>query len=244
MANNSGTSADGWGRQCRQANSGPRKSASADTLPIMTLKDIFAVTTAGLAALGGGTAIVFGLSSWLGKVWASRIMEAEKAELSKSIETLKAELTRSLEEEKAKLAKAHEYYRTELQELSHQRQDALNRKRDVYTRLAGALRVFLQTEEDKDRIEENKRAFLMAYDEAYVWAAEEVVSAVGSFIRTIEEKTAVDQEFKRTNQGELVRASEALNLMARKLYQSCMREMRKDSGYPKSEVEHRVVTFN
>jgi hypothetical protein len=60
------------------------------------MKQIFEVATAMLASLGGGTAILFGLSSWLGKVWANRILEKEKAEHNKEIEHYKSELNREL----------------------------------------------------------------------------------------------------------------------------------------------------
>lgn len=61
------------------------------------MKEIFEITAAILASLGGGTAIVFGLSSWLGKVWANRILAKEKAEHSKELEFYKSELNKELE---------------------------------------------------------------------------------------------------------------------------------------------------
>lgn len=50
-----------------------------------------------ITGLGGGGAIVFGLSSWIGKVWANRILEKEKAEHSKEIEHYKSELNKELQ---------------------------------------------------------------------------------------------------------------------------------------------------
>ena len=41
-----------------------------------------------IAALGGGGAIVAGLSSWLGKVWANRLMAEEKIKYEKELERL------------------------------------------------------------------------------------------------------------------------------------------------------------
>ncbi len=84
------------------------------------VSEIFSVAGAVIVSLGGAGTILLLLSSWLGKVWASRIMEREKAELSKSIEEKKAELTRSIESDKAELSKIHEAHRNELQELSSQ----------------------------------------------------------------------------------------------------------------------------
>jgi hypothetical protein len=38
----------------------------------------FEIAQAVLLSLGGGGAIVFGLSSFLGKVWAQKILQSEK----------------------------------------------------------------------------------------------------------------------------------------------------------------------
>ena len=47
-----------------------------------------------IAALGGGGAIVAGLSSWLGKVWADRLMVEEKVKYEKELERLAKQLER------------------------------------------------------------------------------------------------------------------------------------------------------
>lgn len=49
----------------------------------ITLADILYIATAVIASLGGGAVIVFAFSSWLGKVWAERILEKQKADLQK-----------------------------------------------------------------------------------------------------------------------------------------------------------------
>jgi hypothetical protein len=54
-----------------------------------------------IVALGGGGAIVFGLSSWLGKVWADRLMQKEKATHDRELEDFKVQALRKLEEQKA-----------------------------------------------------------------------------------------------------------------------------------------------
>lgn len=63
----------------------------------MTVKNVFEVAFALIISLGGGGAIVWGLSSWLGKVWANRILEDEKAKHQKEIEGYKSELRKELE---------------------------------------------------------------------------------------------------------------------------------------------------
>ena len=82
---------------------------------------IWATAGAVILSLGGGGVLVFALSSWLGKVWATRIADAERARFSKELES----------------------YKSDLQHLSEERRDALTRKRDVYGRVAASMRVFL-----------------------------------------------------------------------------------------------------
>jgi hypothetical protein len=45
-----------------------------------------------LTSLGGGAAIVIALSSWLGKVWATRLMQNEQAKHDAALEHLRAQL--------------------------------------------------------------------------------------------------------------------------------------------------------
>jgi hypothetical protein len=200
-----------------------------------------------LASVGGAGVVLFGLSSWLGKVWASRIMEREKAELIKSIDTTKADLTRSIEREKAVMA-FHEEHRSDIQELSSQRLDALNRKRDVYTRLATKMRIFLKAGMPPEQAESEKWAFLAAYDEGYLWGSEAVAAAIHHFIEMIEKKKIADDNLKvmPVNAPAYVKVqteAQALDTAAREAYQVCLLEMRKDSGFPDTVVGHRVVSF-
>lgn len=49
----------------------------------MTWDETFKIVTAMLASVGGAGVIIFALSSWLGKVWANRILAKEKSELAR-----------------------------------------------------------------------------------------------------------------------------------------------------------------
>ena len=53
---------------------------------------VFQIATASIASIGIGGAMVFAMSSWLAKVWASRILERERKELSTELEQTKHEL--------------------------------------------------------------------------------------------------------------------------------------------------------
>ncbi len=67
-----------------------------------------------IVSLGGGGLIVFGLSSWLGKVWADRLMQKEKATHDRDLEDFRAKAVRRLEEEKAHYERALEDFKSHL----------------------------------------------------------------------------------------------------------------------------------
>lgn len=60
----------------------------------MSVSDIVNTAAAIVVALGGGGAIVIGLSSFLGKVWAQRLMEEEKHAHNQELQLLRSRLER------------------------------------------------------------------------------------------------------------------------------------------------------
>lgn len=58
----------------------------------MNWEDAFKIIAATITSIGAGGAIVFALASWLGKVWAERILLDEKNRLSAELERTKQEL--------------------------------------------------------------------------------------------------------------------------------------------------------
>jgi hypothetical protein len=58
----------------------------------MTAPEIFKLIGAFILSVGSAGLILAALSTWLGKVWASRILESERAKHSKELEKLRAEL--------------------------------------------------------------------------------------------------------------------------------------------------------
>ena len=55
----------------------------------MEWEDIFKLVIAVFTSVGGATLILFALSSWLGKVWASRILEKDKVKYQSELERIK-----------------------------------------------------------------------------------------------------------------------------------------------------------
>jgi len=58
----------------------------------MNTTEIFQVSAAVIGSVGGAAAIIFGLSTWLGKVWANRILEQDKLKYSSELEKIKNKL--------------------------------------------------------------------------------------------------------------------------------------------------------
>lgn len=119
---------------------------------------------------------------------------------------------RILENERATLAREHEL---------------LVRRRNVYTKLALSMRVFLGS--NVKASPEQQNAFLAAYDEAALWASEAVVAELGTFLE-------MQVQFKAD-------ASAVPQTAMLAGFVHCMTVMRRDCGFPKSTYEHRVVTF-
>jgi hypothetical protein len=82
------------------------------------LKDLLELSGVILGSLGGGAAIIFGFSNWLGKVWANRLMTKEKAEYAQELESLRNRLTQDTESYKIKLKKSEFLFQKEFEAAS------------------------------------------------------------------------------------------------------------------------------
>jgi hypothetical protein len=83
-------------------------------LVYMSGYDVLKVVLGVIASLGGGGAIVLGLSGWLGKVWAERLMEKERHEHAQALESDRAKYAKELEALKAKYEQTHRRLQNEL----------------------------------------------------------------------------------------------------------------------------------
>ena len=81
----------------------------------MSLGDLFGLSVVVLSSLGGGALIILGFSTWLGKVWAGRILQVEKAELQRASDTFRNNLQKEIELEKSKLQQEIEKAKSQYQ---------------------------------------------------------------------------------------------------------------------------------
>lgn len=82
----------------------------------MSSSDIWSIAFSVVASLGGGSAIVLAFSSWLGKTWASRILEAEKSKHMHELEAAKSALFVSAADRERKLKSLMHHYERQIEE--------------------------------------------------------------------------------------------------------------------------------
>ncbi|TMP38967.1 hypothetical protein [Pseudoalteromonas rubra] len=58
------------------------------------MEEIISISATILCSLGGGAVIIFGLSNFLGKVWADRLMSNEKAKHAQELEAVRSKFQR------------------------------------------------------------------------------------------------------------------------------------------------------
>jgi len=74
----------------------------------LSWEDVLKIVTASLGAIGSASLIIFGLSTWLGKVWASRILESDKAKYQGNLAHFKSKLDNLNYEHQVKFSSLHE----------------------------------------------------------------------------------------------------------------------------------------
>jgi hypothetical protein len=96
----------------------------------LTTSDVFAVSAAVIGSLGGGAVLVTGLSGWLGRVWADRLMQDNIAKHNRELEEIKSKFEAVNQRLQAELDKTlhvhHLHFETEFKALT-----------DIWAKLSG-----------------------------------------------------------------------------------------------------------
>jgi hypothetical protein len=142
----------------------------------------FRFATAVIASLGGGGALVFGLSSYLGRLWAHRALEQEKHKYADMLQTAKGELD-----------KATNRYQVQLDALGHihrlRTDEEFSRLAQLWKKMAilqnafqGAAGLgFMLVPADPVAAKEYREVLRKEYEEA-LWAARNFFSEERLFI--------------------------------------------------------------
>jgi hypothetical protein len=78
------------------------------------MNELFEIFVVIFGSLGGAGVLILGLSTWLGKVWANRLMAKEKAQHAEELESIKSNYTSQLELLKNQLTQDTESYKIKL----------------------------------------------------------------------------------------------------------------------------------
>lgn len=106
--------------------------------------------------------------------------------------------------------------------------ELLIRRRNVYAKLVVAMRIFLNS--TPPATNDQKNTFLNAYDEAALWASESVVLHLSKLIKLAHIKPTADR-------------GENSHVEMRSAFIDCIKEMRRDCGFPSSNYEHQIIRF-
>lgn len=121
----------------------------------MDIDAIWNIAQAILLSLGGGAAIVFAFSTWLGKVWAERILEKDRAKYQREIELIKGDLNKKIHEHNVAVSR-----------IDAQRADAVQQ---LYAQLLNSYEVVLNIIAPNNFIDHDAFAALPQYQ---AWASE------------------------------------------------------------------------
>lgn len=195
----------------------------------MSLVDILYVGLAIVASLGGGSLLVLALSSWLGKVWAQRLMERDRATHQRDLEQLRADLTKRNEEEVSRLKAGldifkEKHLRGHADKLATYR-TVIDLTADLLSDIDNAIATGILTNDPRARIHQFNRDRLKAYGYLAMLAPQSVMDAndsmVGYLFEVLEGSTPYEWPQVRTRALRLVN------------------EIRKDIGVDASEIEYR-----
>ena len=73
--------------------------------------EVFKLVGAIIGSIGGAGFVILALSNWLGKVWANRLMQSEKAEHDKELESLRSTLESKNQESRENLKNSLEIFK-------------------------------------------------------------------------------------------------------------------------------------
>jgi hypothetical protein len=74
---------------------------------MITAEQVTTICISIVTGLGGGAALIWALSSWLGKVWANRLLEKDRLKYNRELEVIKNELGRASQEYLIKFSSLH-----------------------------------------------------------------------------------------------------------------------------------------
>jgi hypothetical protein len=126
----------------------------------MTVEQVVTVAVSAIIGLGGGAAIIWVLSSWLGRVWAARILEKDRLRYQKELEAVRTELGRVSQEYLIKFSRLHAQRADIIKEL-HEKLVS------TQTAMGSILNIFQEAGEPS--LEEKIKKFVASFNDFYLF---------------------------------------------------------------------------
>lgn len=147
----------------------------------MSIEDIERITFSILVSLGGGAGIVAGFSSWLGKVWAERLMASERAKHDQELEHVRAQIRKTAFEGEVRFTRLHE-----------RRAEILS---ELYSKLVGFVYAaenflsprFAENSEEEETYYKEQAELSKFFEQRRIFFPEHFCEAIGSFITRVRE---------------------------------------------------------
>lgn len=119
------------------------------------------------------------------------------------------------------LDKKIEKFKTDLQLQFTTEQERLNQKRNVYINLINYMAIFIGNRIPPELQPQYKLNFLQAYDMAWLWASDDVMTALSDFLQHNIDKTS-NPNWNEEKEKEL--------------FKNCILAMRKDIGFSSTQL--------
>ncbi len=196
----------------------------------MTLEETIKIASAILLSLGGGGIIVFALSSWLGKVWANRIMAEERSKYERELAELRAKLEKANEESLSKLRTDLEIYRDTYLKAHNDKLTTYRIVTDIVSEFLADMHMLrLGQQPQGNFLDRFNRSRLKAHGYLAMLASQEVMDAwdgLVEFLITSLEKNPPDDMLENWKE------------MRRRAY-ILINAIREDVGTDKNKIEYR-----
>ena len=198
-----------------------------------------------LQLLGGTTAVILGLSTWLGKLWSKRIIQNEKLKLDKELESAKSLNATVLEATKASLAEQAKLFEHRLNTISQKRFDAIAESYELLADLWLECRWAIQPDElgrekppAKDRVNQTASAldkYFNDFERKKLYLSDESQKAVYSFLTSVWESLS--------NLNVYANSDEPNEKMLQELYVPWIHELKPklDDARKKIESEYKDI---
>jgi hypothetical protein len=193
----------------------------------MPIDEVYKIVTAILVALGGGGAIVFALSSWLGKVWADRLMLTQTAKHQNDLAALQSALRLKVDADLAKIKTDLDILKEKYLKGHNEKIEFYRLTVDIIIEILGDLD-YLQThgklQNASEKVDAMNRGRLRAYGYLAMLASQEVMTGFDNLFDYILEVTNGERNYEWP--------------MVRQLSLTVLNEVRKDIGIDPAPISY------